>query len=277
MSGVVSDYVNYAEKRGERIERVVEIYNNAESFRIHELKEESKVTAVRKKQQNEHTGGTAWSRCYRLSAVCVVLQCVLLLVAVIVLWVKFNNLNEEKDQLQAINNNLNLEKDRLQVSYNSMKNERQRLKFQRDQLQKKTSLLQNVILKLGCRVFNSNVYYNLTKKMYWDESRNECKARGADLVIINSTEEQEFISTYYGDTESWIGLTDRATEGTFNWIDGSPLTTAFWWKGEEPNDYNKNEDCVITGYSKAKSNMSTWADYPCDFPVVGICEMTIFN
>ncbi|XP_053336222.1 CD209 antigen-like protein E [Clarias gariepinus] len=256
MSEPVSDYVNYTKKKGKCIERVAEIYNNADAIRAQELKEEPYVTDIKKTLQTKHTGDTAWSRCYRLSAVCVALLCVLLLAAVIVLWLKFNSLKTEKDQLQ--------------VSYNSMRNEQQKL-------QQETSLLQNVLLKLGCRVFNSNVYYNLTKKMYWDESRNECKARGADLVIINSTEEQEFISTYYGDTEAWIGLTDRDTEGTFKWVDGSSLTTAFWWNGEPNSWVGDSEDCVITGFKKAKSNMSTWADYPCDFPVVGICEMNIFN
>ncbi|MCI4385247.1 hypothetical protein PGIGA_G00048190, partial [Pangasianodon gigas] len=83
-------------------------------------------------------------------------------------------------------------------------------------------------------------------------------------------------SKYFGGTEAWIGLTDSETEGEFKWVDGKPLTTAFWWKGE-PNDYRHNEDCAVTGYSYAESNILTWADYPCDRSVVGICEMKIFN
>ncbi|XP_060744746.1 CD209 antigen-like [Tachysurus vachellii] len=144
-----------------------------------------------------------------------------------------------------------------------------------DQLEKERSALHKVLLNLGWRVFRQNIYYISTVKKNWNESRQDCIKRGADLVIINSTEEQEFISKYSNGTEAWIGLNDTDTEGTFKWVDGSPLTTKFWWNGE-PNDYG-NEDCVITGFRKAEFNISTWADYPCDHLLAGICEMKIFN
>ncbi|KAK3507559.1 hypothetical protein QTP70_028456 [Hemibagrus guttatus] len=121
-----------------------------------------------------------------------------------------------------------------------------------------------------------SVYNISTEKKSWEESRQDCRKKGADLVIINSREEQEFINENFGGTEAWIGLTDRDTEGEFKWVDDSPLTTKFWWD-REPNDYDNKEDCAITGFSKAKSNMSSWADFPCDHPVVGICEIKIFN
>ncbi|XP_053086837.1 C-type lectin domain family 4 member C-like isoform X1 [Pangasianodon hypophthalmus] len=245
MSELDSEYVNYTEKRGEHREIVVEIYDSADTVRGHDHKEETEATRKEKSLQTEHTGET-WSRCYKLTTVCVLLLCVLLLTGITVLWIKFNNVSTEKDQLQTRYNNL-------------MEN----------------SELHSAISKLGWRVFRSSIYNISTEKKSWNESRKYCRERGADLVIINSREEQEFISNYTGSTEAWIGLTDRETEREFKWVDGKPLTTAFWWDGE-PNDYN-NEDCAITGYSKAKSNISTWADYPCNHPVVGICEMKIFN
>uniref|UniRef100_A0A3B1JAG9 C-type lectin domain-containing protein n=1 Tax=Astyanax mexicanus TaxID=7994 RepID=A0A3B1JAG9_ASTMX len=122
----------------------------------------------------------------------------------------------------------------------------------------------------GWKYFNSSFYYISTVEKNWYNSRKECKDRGTDLLIINSREEQEFINKEFGRTEAWIGLTDEKTEKVWKWVDGSPLTTKFWWAGE-PNDY-QNDDCAITSYQKAKSDLLTWADYPCEHPVSWICE-----
>ncbi|XP_060744806.1 C-type mannose receptor 2-like [Tachysurus vachellii] len=214
------------------------ISHSEESVYENELKLETQVK--RNKQDRTKSGfEIAWSRWYRLTAVCVLLLCVFLLTVVTVLWIKYNNLTIEKDQLQTSYNNMTLERDQL---------------------------LHNVLLKLeGWRVFSSSAYSISTVKKSWGETRQDCIKRGADLVIINSTEEQEFISTNFCGTKAWIGLNDIDTEGTFKWVDGSPLTTKFWWSGK-PNNLN-NASCVITGYTKAKFNISSWAVYPCNLPM----------
>ncbi|KAM9449634.1 CD209 antigen-like protein 2 isoform 2-T2 [Clarias gariepinus] len=263
MSDIMSDYVNYTEKSKGHTELVVEIYDSIDDITEHAVKEETEATDIKKCLQTEHTGGdTAWIRCYRLTVVCLVLLCVLLLIPVTVLWIKYNNLNMENSRLQTHNKNLTIMGQDLQL--------------QRDQFKQENSELHSMILQLGWRFFNSRIYISTENKTSWFESSKDCKRRGADLVIINSTEEQEFISKHFGSIEAWIGLTDKDTEGTFKWVDNSALTTPFWWNGE-PNNFGAGEDCTITGYKKAGSNLFTWADYPCSFPVVGICEMKVFN
>ncbi|KAG7215516.1 hypothetical protein INR49_014683 [Caranx melampygus] len=42
----------------------------------------------------------------------------------------------------------------------------------------------------GWQHFRCSCYYKSTDKKYWNESWEDCKSRGADLVVINSKEEQ---------------------------------------------------------------------------------------
>ncbi|XP_037388792.1 C-type lectin domain family 4 member K-like isoform X3 [Pygocentrus nattereri] len=249
-------------------------------------------------RSHKETMTSAGSRYYRLAAVCLGLLCVLLLTGITVLWIKFNNLTIERDQLQTSYTSLTMERDQLKTSYISLTTERDQLQtsytsltIERDQIQTNNDNMKNEmgqlqkeketlqkklsLLEQNQRCFQNRFYYISTNKKSWSESKQVCKAGGADLVIINSRAEQEFISKAFGSSEAWIGLTDSHTEGDWKWVDNSALTTEFWWTGE-PNDYDGNEDCAITGYKGAGSErLSTWADYPCDHPVVGLCEKSL--
>ncbi|KAI3356024.1 hypothetical protein L3Q82_017296, partial [Scortum barcoo] len=47
--------------------------------------------------------------------------------------------------------------------------------------------------------------------------------KGADLVVIESYEEQKFLTDFIKEF-TWIGLNDREKEGDWKWIDETPLT-----------------------------------------------------
>ncbi|XP_067458696.1 C-type lectin domain family 4 member F-like [Thunnus thynnus] len=77
----------------------------------------------------------------------------------------------------------------------------------------------------GWSTFSFTCYLISTKSGSWEKGRKDCRARGADLVVIDSYEEQEFLINITKQA-SWIGLSDREKEGTWKWTDGTPLTQA---------------------------------------------------
>uniref|UniRef100_A0A4W6EGD0 C-type lectin domain-containing protein n=1 Tax=Lates calcarifer TaxID=8187 RepID=A0A4W6EGD0_LATCA len=116
--------------------------------------------------------------------------------------------------------------------------------------------------------FKHSFYYISSTTKSWQDSRNDCLQRGADLVIINSKEEQEFMRQFKQRT--WIGLTDRETEGTWRWVDGTLLNTSYW-ASNEPNGHTilRDEDCGEVMLHEIKDN---WNDKACDDPNFWICE-----
>nr|XP_055064548.1 CD209 antigen-like protein E [Misgurnus anguillicaudatus] len=165
-------------------------------------------------------------RCYRSATVCLVLLCVLLLTAVIVLCV-------------LINTNIH--------QCHKTKNELRKTLSEAD----------------GWTYYQSSFYFISSEQKSWTDSRRYCRERGADLIIINNREEQDFINFFTGKERHWIGLSDSDVEGIWKWVDGSTLTSVFWKSGE-PNGHS-GENCVET-------HSSEWNDYSCNKAIQWICE-----
>lgn len=65
--------------------------------------------------------------------------------------------------------------------------------------------------------------------------------------------------------EFWIGLNDLGTEAVYKWSDGS-LYNYKYWNFREPNDYNRQEDCVhLIPNGK-------WNDHHCQMKFSFICK-----
>ncbi|XP_058850011.1 C-type lectin domain family 4 member E-like [Acipenser ruthenus] len=145
-------------------------------------------------------------------------------------------------------------------------------------------------------LFNGKCYYFSTDRMNWTSSRDNCTSLGGHLVIIESDVEQRFLSDKaliitrssqgayrYEDKSYWIGLTDAVTEGTWLWVDGTPLIdnvqAKFWAtrthdNGKEPDD-NKREDPSGEDCAQLQTNRNskeTWFDSSCKKQYKRICE-----
>ncbi|XP_036809894.1 C-type lectin domain family 10 member A-like isoform X1 [Oncorhynchus mykiss] len=176
----------------------------------------------------------------------------------------YNTLTKERDQLQTSYNTLTKEREQLQTSYNTLTKERDQLHSDRLFLSGRLTNLKQTCPE-GWQKFESSWYFLSTETKTWNESRKDCLERGADLVIINSDKEQEFLFNL--NKGVWIGLTDSVTEGNLIWVDGTPLTTPRYWPPHQPDngdgkpEYGE-EDCVHI--REEQSPRTSWNDLSCD-------------
>uniref|UniRef100_A0A9J7ZEZ0 C-type lectin domain-containing protein n=1 Tax=Cyprinus carpio carpio TaxID=630221 RepID=A0A9J7ZEZ0_CYPCA len=213
----------------------------------------------------------------------------------LVLETKYKDLTTEKDQLQSNFSSLNQKKLELESRVTSLS----------DELQKEESKLSPykfgfvlflyfslslciefiiififivVVFLLG-NLCGPVCFFMSTELKSWSDSRQYCRDRGADLVIINTEEKQVslceclFISSLVSE-RVWIGLSDRENEGNMKWVDNSTLKQGFWLNGE-PNNQGGNEDCIELMPSNPVLN--NWNDLPCSVERkwFWICECSI--
>ncbi|XP_059395442.1 CD209 antigen-like protein C [Carassius carassius] len=192
---------------------------------------------------------------FRAAEVCLLLLCVLLLTAILVLCVLFtrerqlpNNSNFTEDRDQLLTKMIDL----IQLNVQLVQEKHELTKFFQD----------------GWTYYQFSLYYVSTEMKNWTESRRYCTERGADLVIINNSQKQDFVKKISCGAQTWIGLTDDDVNGTWTWVDGSTLTSGFW-RPDEPNGHLR-ENCTVT-------HSSGWADYSCTILFKWICEKKHFK
>uniref|UniRef100_A0A668AQ17 C-type lectin domain-containing protein n=1 Tax=Myripristis murdjan TaxID=586833 RepID=A0A668AQ17_9TELE len=173
-----------------------------------------------------------------------------------------NNMTQERNQLQTSLNSTTQERNQLQTSLNSMTQEKHQLQMEIERLTLKIKEL--TPCPDGWTHFNSSCYFNSSESKSWDESRQDCLRRGADLVIINSREENSFLKKF--GLRVWIGLSDLETEGEWKWVDGSSLSYTSWAKGQ-PDDAPGGEDC-----GEVRPERDGWNDLFCTHSLHWVCE-----
>ncbi|XP_027138867.1 CD209 antigen-like protein E [Larimichthys crocea] len=234
------------------------------------FKDADKIQTLEPKRTGLALSDVKKSSC-RAAAVCLGLLCLLLLTGLITLVFLYTKGNSERDQLQTSYNNLTEERNQLQTSYINLNKEQDQLQKRFDDMAKERNYLQRKLQELGWVYFSGSFYYISSLAKSWQQSRDDCQQRGADLVIINSKEEQDFIRSFR--KRMWIGLTDREREGTWKWGDGTPLTTSFWVSGEPNGQPYREEDCAEI---LSSNSLNSWNDVSCDDQRSWICEKTPF-
>ncbi|XP_032025383.1 CD209 antigen isoform X2 [Hylobates moloch] len=116
--------------------------------------------------------------------------------------------------------------------------------------------------------FQGNCYFMSNSQRDWHDSVTACQEVGAQLVVIKSAEEQNFLQLQSSRSNrfTWMGLSDLNQEGTWQWVDGSPLSPSFkqYWNRGEPNNVGE-EDC-------AEFSGNGWNDDKCNLAKFWICK-----
>ncbi|XP_061074160.1 CD209 antigen-like protein C isoform X3 [Conger conger] len=183
---------------------------------------------------------------------------------------KYSMLARGQEELRANNSTLNRDKEQLQRESSAVF---KKLPFMEQYCPRDNS--QKRVCKpcpQGWEQFSSKCYYFSTEGKSWMNSHRDCVRQGADLVIIESGKEQEFITKYIQDL-NWIGLSDSETEGTWLWVDGTLLQKNYWRSGEPDNRFQLQRDtytpadCALTYPGK-----NLWVDAGCHLFARFICE-----
>ncbi|MBZ3881521.1 CD209 antigen, partial [Sciurus carolinensis] len=80
--------------------------------------------------------------------------------------------------------------------------------------------------------FQGNCYFFSKSLRNWHDSVTACQEEGAQLVVIESAEEQSLLQqTSHIKGSPWMGLSDLNKEGAWHWVEVSPLSLK-WVLGE---------------------------------------------
>lgn len=85
-------------------------------------------------------------------------------------------------------------------------------------------------------------YRRFDTKMTWSDAKAYCESLGAYLTTITSQSENDLVYGAIGiDGENhWLGATDEAAEGTWQWISGEPWAYTNWSPGQPDDDLGQD-------------------------------------
>lgn len=121
------------------------------------------------------------------------------------------------------------------------------------------------------KVFNGQGWKVFFEQVNWDQAKQRCEQMGGQLAVIPDAPTWGFVKSLTRKTV-WLGASDEDHEGTWKWIDGTPMSFTAWDDGE-PGNKDRKEHYLCRGSQNGWADtVKRWDGYR-HWPVEGfICQ-----
>lgn len=116
---------------------------------------------------------------------------------------------------------------------------------------------------------NGHYYEFVAGNVSWDEARTAASGRSFNgrtgyLATITSLEENNFVRGLLNGNNAWLGGSDAATEGTWQWVTGPEANNSVnytnWLSGEPNGQTNENYVAIIGNSNLSEGFQGLWHD-----------------
>ncbi len=85
-------------------------------------------------------------------------------------------------------------------------------------------------------VRDGRLYILAENAQTWPDARTWAQGLGADLAVLDTADERDWVNARIGATPYWIGLADEDGDGVYTWVNGAALGDSHWAGGEPDAD-----------------------------------------
>jgi hypothetical protein len=100
---------------------------------------------------------------------------------------------------------------------------------------------------VGWISMNATCFRKYSTPGSWETARQHCVGLGGNLAHPDNQLQQNLLRSMAGGVATWIGVNDKASEGSWTTADGLNISYSNWCP-TEPNNANSGEDCTMLGW-----------------------------
>lgn len=123
--------------------------------------------------------------------------------------------------------------------------------------------------------YDGHSYYFFNRQSTWYAAKQLSESYGGHLVTITSEGENSFVKTFTGNSDLWIGATDRHGEENWSWVTGESFSYSDWGEGQPDNTASPDEGAE--NFAHIWGNTGKWNDNAGCVTYPFVCEIDRVN